>query len=295
MSAITWKLAPDVTVGGALNSATQRLKEAEIDSGWLDAQVILAWVLSVERPWLFAHAEQTMSAEQADRFTELIARRVDQEPVAYLVGRREFYGLDLMVDRRVLIPRPETEMLVDEVLSELAARDASQVRVADIGTGSGAIALAIAANEPRARIDAVDSSRKALDVARINVHRLDEHNQITLYHGDLMKPLNERVDIVVANLPYVSRAEYATLDATVRAYEPPLALHGGDEGLDVIERLLRQIPQHIHAGGVVYLEIGHRQGCAAAEMARTLLPDLRSLAVHPDYQGLDRMLAITLP
>lgn len=295
LSSITWNLAPGVTVGGALNSATQRLKEAEIEGAWLDAQVILAHVLGVDRSWLFGHAEDSLSSEQANRFTELIVRRVEHEPVAYLVGRREFYGLDLVVDHRVLIPRPETEMLVDEVLREVAARMQPIVRIADVGTGSAAIALAIAANEERARIHAMDSSRKALAVARINVKRLDQRRQITLAHGDLLEPLPERVDIIVANLPYVSRAGYIALDPTVRAYEPRLALHGGDDGLDIVARLLRQAPQHLNPAGAIYLEIGCEQGRAVGDLAFNLLPQLRDIAVHPDYQGRDRMVVITLP
>jgi release factor glutamine methyltransferase len=135
---MVWNLAPATSVGSALNSATQRLKEAEIETAFLDAQVILCHVLGVERPWLFAHGDTELTCRQADHFTELIARRVHQEPVAYLVGWKEFYGIELKVDRRVLIPRPETEMLVDEVLREVDSRE-GLVTIADIGTGSAAI------------------------------------------------------------------------------------------------------------------------------------------------------------
>ena len=297
MQSVIWNLAPDATVGSALNSATQRLKEARIDTAFLDAQVILAHVLGVERPWLFAHGEAAMQPRHACEFTEMIARRVDHEPVAYLVGHKEFYGLDLTVDNRVLIPRPETEMLVDEVLSEIEARagnEAQRVRVADVGTGSGAIALAIAVNEPRAHIDAIDVSRKALAVARINVQRHDARGQITLRQGNLLAPLTEPVDILVANLPYVSRRGYSALDPTVRAYEPRLALESGDEGLDAIAQLLRQATNHLAAHASIYLEIGHDQAQEVIKLARNILPQLRDIAVHQDYQGHDRMIAIVL-
>ena len=297
LDSIIWKLAPDATVGSALNSATQRLKEAENDTAFLDAQVILAHVLGVERPWLFAHGEIALEPRQADDFTEMIARRVDHEPVAYLVGHKEFYGLDLVVDKRVLIPRPETEMLVDEVLSEIEARcanGAERVRVADVGTGSGAIALAIAVNDAHAAIEAVDVSRKALAVARSNVQRHDSRNQVTLRHGNLLEPVSEPVDILVANLPYISRSEYATLEPTVRAYEPRLALESGDEGLDAIAQLLRQANSHLAENATIYLEIGREQALAVFRLAQNVLPRMRDIALHQDYQGHDRMVVIVL-
>ncbi len=297
VQSVIWNLAPDATVGSALNSATQRLKEALIDTAFLDAQVILAHVLGVERPWLFAHGEAEMQPRHARDFTDMIARRVDHEPVAYLVGRKEFYGLDLTVDNRVLIPRPETEMLVDEVLSEIEARagdSLQRVRVADVGTGSGAIALAIAVNEPRACIEAIDVSRKALAVARINVQRHDVRGQVTLRQGNLLEPLTEPVDILVANLPYISLKEYSALEPTVRAYEPRLALESGDKGLDAIGQLLRQAAQHLAPHATIYLEIGYDQAQGVSELAQNIIPHVRDIAVHQDYQGHDRMVAIVL-
>jgi release factor glutamine methyltransferase len=295
---IIWKLAPTATVGMALNSGTQRLKEAQIETAFLDAQVILAHVLGVDRPWLFAHPEVELTARQSDQFTERIARCVAREPVAYLVGRKEFYGLDLQVDSRVLIPRPETEMLVDEVLCEIEARGgdstSSPVRVADVGTGSGAIALAIATHSEAARVYAVDLSRKALAVARSNCRRLDVRKQVTLLHGNLLEPLPEMVEIIVANLPYIGSAEYTQLDPTVRAYEPRLALESGEQGLDAIERLLQTAHRHLVPGGMIYLEIGWQQGTSVVEMVHRLLPSAGAVEVHQDYQGHDRMVAIAL-
>ncbi len=297
---ITWKLAPTATVGMALNSGTQRLKEAQIETAFLDAQVILAHVLGVDRPWLFAHPEVQLTARQSDQFTDRIARCVAREPVAYLVGRKEFYGLDLQVDGRVLIPRPETEMLVDEVLREIEARscdgagNTAPVRVADVGTGSGAIALAIACHAEEARIYAVDVSRRALAVARANVRRLDARKQVTLLHSNLLDSLPEAVDIIVANLPYISSDEYAQLETSVRDYEPRLALESGAEGLDAIERLLRAAPQRLLPNGMIYLEIGWQQGPAVVALVKQLLPDARAVELHQDYQGHDRMVAIAL-
>jgi release factor glutamine methyltransferase len=285
---------PATTVGRAVNAATQRLEEAGVSTARLDAQVILAHVLGVGRSWLFAHFEYALDPEQADQYTELIARRVRHEPVAYLIGRKEFYGLELQVDRRVLIPRPETEMLVDAVLELANDRGQSPLVVADVGTGSGAIALAVAANAENARIYALDVSTDALGVARANVAKHDNRWQVTLLHGDLLAPLPECADVIVANLPYVTSADYRTLDLDVRGYEPQIALEAGAQGLDVIARLLRQAPSHLNPGGTVLLEIGYNQGQALLDLVPQILPQARDLDLRQDYQGHDRMVTFCL-
>jgi release factor glutamine methyltransferase len=251
-------------------------------------------VLGVGRSWLFAHYEYALDPEQADQYTELIARRVRHEPVAYLIGRKEFYGLELQVDHRVLIPRPETEMLVDAVLEVVSCADHSPVVVADVGTGSGAIALAVAANAENTRIYALDVSADALAVARTNVARHDPRWQVTLLDGDLLEPLPECADIIVANLPYVTSADYPTLDLDVRGYEPHIALVAGAEGLDAIRELLRQVPAHLNPNGTVILEIGYDQGQAALNLVTQILPQARHLDLHQDYQGHDRMVTFCL-
>lgn len=291
---VVWTLMPATTVGRAVNAATQRLEEAGVSTARLDAQVILAHVLRVGRSWLFAHYEYPLELEQADQYTELIARRVRHEPVAYLIGRKEFYGLELQVDHRVLIPRPETEMLVDAVLEAVSCAAHSPVVVADVGTGSGAIALAVAANAENTRIHALDLSADALAVARANVARHDGRWQVTLLQGDLLEPLPEGVDVIVANLPYVNNADYRTLDLDVRGYEPLLALVAGAQGLDAITALLRQVPDHLNPDGTVILEIGHDQGQAALNLVTQILPQARHLDLHQDYQGHDRMVTFCL-
>jgi release factor glutamine methyltransferase len=289
-----WKLLPETPVGRALVAATRRLEEAGIDTAGLDAQVLLAYVLDHERTWLFAHHDYLLTPAEADAYAELVVRRAAAEPVAYLVGHREFYGLDLRVDPRVLIPRPETEMLVDAVLDYCELHDNPPLSMADVGTGSGAIALAVAANAPNLRVYAIDLSADALDVARANVARLDERGQITLLQGDLLAPLPEPVDIVAANLPYVTSDDYLELMADVRDYEPRLALEAGPEGLDVIRRLLRQVAAHVNPVGILFLEIGHNQGQAVAALAEQLLPQARHIGVRQDYHGYDRVVVIPL-
>ncbi len=291
---IVWKLSPQTNVGRAINTGAQRLEEAGIDTARLDAQVILAHALDVDRSWLFAHFEHVLTAGQADYFTELIARRIAYEPTAYLVGRKEFYGIDLQVDRRVLIPRPETEMLVDAVLDVVAVKAPQHLIVADVGTGSGAIALAVALNAPGTHIYAVDVSMDALAVAGANTARHDLHGQVTLLHGDLLAPLPAPVDVIVANLPYVTREDYHHLGQDVRVYEPRLALEAGEEGVDLIARLLPQIPAYLHPGGVAVLEIGYNQGQLMLDLIGRLLPAAREVELSQDYQGHDRMVTFTL-
>ncbi|GIV76087.1 MAG: release factor glutamine methyltransferase [Litorilinea sp.] len=291
---IVWTLMPSTTVGRAIVSATQRLEEAGSDTAHLDAQVILAHVLGVDRSWLFAHYDYKLSAAQANAYTELVARRVASEPVAYIVGRKEFYGLEFVVDRRVLIPRPETELLVDAVLDHIQTRPDPRVRMADVGTGSGAIAVAVAANCPTAQIYAIDLSPDALAVARQNVARLDTRGQITLLQGDLLAPLPEAVDIIAANLPYIRQDAYDTLDAGIREYEPRLALEAGEAGLDAIERLLAQAPSRLRPGGVIFLEIGHDQGEAVLAAVERLIPNASYVGIRQDYHGHDRLLTLRI-
>lgn len=286
---------PSTPIGRALNSATTRLRDAGISTAGLDAQVILAYVLGVERSWLFAHHDYALDEMQTEHYTSLIARRAGQEPVAYLVKRKEFYGLELAVDRRVLIPRPETELLVDAVLDHLAGREQDDaIRVADIGTGSAAIALAVAHNCPHAHVYAVDISLDALEVARANVARLDERGQVDVLTGDLLTALPERVDVIVANLPYIKSIDYQQLEPTVRQYEPQLALEAGPDGLDAIRRLLEQAPQHLRENGLIVLEIAHDQGRGVIAVAEALLPQAKQVELKVDYAGLDRIVMIVL-
>ncbi len=299
---LIWRLMAGTTVGRALIAARQRLEEAGCDTPHLDAQVIIAFALQVERTWLFAHHEYELSEAEATAITDLINRRMQHEPVAYLVGKREFYGLDIAVDQRVLIPRPETELLVDAVIDYITMREEQPVVVADVGTGSGAIALAIALNCPTAQIFAIDLSADALAVARGNVERLDSQGQITLLQGDLLAPLYARnghesitrIDMIVANLPYIRSDAYQQLMSDVRDYEPQLALEAGPEGLDAITRLLQQAPRHLNPHGLIFLEIGHDQGELVMELAQTLFPNAFGIRLRQDYQGHDRLVIIAL-
>lgn len=289
---IMWSLTSQTPVGRALVSATQRLTGAGCENPRLDAQVLLAHALGTERTWLFAHHDHPLSVEQAEAFTDLVARRIRREPVAYLLGRKEFYGLEFAVDERVLIPRPETEMLVDFLLAHVQARPRYSFVVADVGTGSGVIAVTTAALASNTRTYGLDISEDALDVARENGRRLAPNARLRFLHSDLLSELPEPADVIVANLPYVTDSEYSDLAPEIRDYEPQLALTAGDKGLDVIQRLLDQVSRHLKADGLLLLEIGHNQGDAVKRMAEAMRPKPRSVGVRQDYSGHPRMVTI---
>jgi release factor glutamine methyltransferase len=296
-----WSLDRSSDVGRAMLAVTRRLAESGSDTPQLDAVLLLGFVLGVNKTWLYAHPTRELTESEIVHYEALVRRRMDNEPVAYLIGFKPFYGLDIVVDRNVLIPRPETELLVDRVLDYLGslAGAGRRLSVADVGTGSGAIAVALAANMPELTVYAVDISDAALAVAAQNVDRHGFGGQVQLLSGQLLDPLSTQVDVIVANLPYIATADLDTLPCQVRDYEPVLALDGGADGLAVIADLLATLtlPQErskLRPGGRVYLEIGAGQGDAARTLVHDLLPDAE-VAIAQDYAELDRLLIVALP
>ncbi|MDQ2809605.1 MAG: peptide chain release factor N(5)-glutamine methyltransferase [Chloroflexota bacterium] len=273
-------LIRDLLVGaatalGAAGSPTPRL----------DADVLLANVLALSRAQLYTRLRDPWPAAALDAFSALLRRRLAGEPVAYIIGHKDFYGLDLLVDARVLIPRPETEELVGAALAAVPAD--SPGPVADIGTGSGAIALALARHRPQLRVYGCDLSPDALAVARLNASRLGLPDRVQWLGGDLGAPLPERVLGLVANLPYTVLEE---VEPAVRAWEPTLALAGGgDQGSAVIARLLAQAPDLLLPGGFVALEIGWDQAALLLPHAAAAFPHAE-LRVQRDLADRDRIL-----
>ena len=274
------------SVGTALMEATARLRPFS-PSARLDAELLLAHVLGVGRAQVVANLRDELSEQVCEQFMALTARRADLEPVAYLTGEREFYGMMLYVDRRVLVPRPETELLVDLALRAARSAPRKELRVADIGTGSGAIALAVAAHLPEARVVATDLSIDALDVARRNIQRHGLGEQITLLHGAGLGVLPGQVDLLLSNPPYTVLAE---VDENVRRHEPHLALDAGPEGLAVIRELIVDAPRYLDHGTML-IEIAAWQGPAVVDLAVGAFPGA-GIAVHRDLAGLDRVLEI---
>lgn len=282
-------------IGETLQAATVALKEVGADSPRLDAELLLAHCLQRDRAYLLAHPEQTLSSQQQTEFARLLARRVAREPLAYITGRRWFYGLKFVVGPAVLIPRPETEMLVEAALEWLGQRPQVGVSMIDVGTGSGTIAIAVAAHSAGdVHIYASDQSADALEIAQDNAHTLVPDKSIHFLHGDLLAALPQPIDMIVANLPYVAEEQRSGLMPEVRDYEPALALFGGADGLREIERLLAQSPAHLKPGGAILLEIGYDQGQSAMNLARRIFP-AADIRIRPDLAGLDRLLLIQTP
>jgi release factor glutamine methyltransferase len=276
-----------VTVSTALRSARARL--AVLDDGDVTAAALLARVTGLTRTEVLARPETVLKTDQSAALEGLVERAARGEPLAYLTGQREFYGLAFDVDRRVLVPRPETEKLVDLALA------AQPRRVLEVGTGSGCIAVALAVHLPQAALTATDISPEALVVARHNAQRHGVADRIQFVQSDLLgcmefgTPDRQLFDLIVANLPYIDSSELRELP--VADFEPRLALDGGPGGLALIARLLSQAPAALASGGRLLLEIGATQGAAALALARGAFP-AASARVERDLAGLDRVLVI---
>ncbi|MQA73155.1 MAG: peptide chain release factor N(5)-glutamine methyltransferase [Solirubrobacterales bacterium] len=248
------------SVGEALGAATDALAAAGVETPRLDAELLLAEAAGLERARLTADPSAGVDAAAAREFGVMVRRRVRREPVAYILGRKGFRQLELAVDPRVLIPRPETELLV-EVALDLRPR-----RVLDVGTGSGAIALAVADELAAAEVVATDTSLDALAVAQANRARLGLESRVRLAHGTV--PADERFDLVLANLPYVSEAELAALEPEITRHEPYAALSSGPTGLEAIEQLLGELAVAGALPGAIALEVGEGQAATVGELVR---------------------------
>jgi release factor glutamine methyltransferase len=275
----------------ALHAAQRSLAEAGIEEADLEAEVLLRNVLHQQRHELYARLQEEISPAQHGEFQILIERRQAHEPTAYIVGHKEFYGLELETTPAALIPRPETELLVDEALRVARSISTQRPIIADVGCGCGAIAVALAHHLPDAVIYALDISGEALALAARNAARLGLSERIRFLQGDLLDPLPEPADIIVANLPYVKSDEWETLPPEIREHEPPAALVAGPTGTEVIERLLRQAPRYLRHRGVLLLEIGWDEGESVQETARECFPEAR-VTVKKDLAELDRLLVV---
>jgi release factor glutamine methyltransferase len=269
------------------------LQQTDSRTARLDTELLLAECLGFSRAQLLARLDQKVEPALRNHFISLIKRRKLREPVAYILGRQYFYGREFFVDRRVLIPRPETEELVERVLA--ASRGS---RVADIGTGSGAIAVTLAAEKQNINILATDISPAALEVAKMNAQRHQVSNRIAFYQGSLLEPLigEAPFDLLVANLPYVGTDEMELLDVTVKEYEPHLALFAGAKGLALFAPFFEQLRRHalLQPGGTVLLEIGYAQGKVLAQLAASYFPHARQITIHKDLAHHDRFVELRL-
>lgn len=273
------------TIGRALRDASVQL--AASDTPRLDAELLLGHVLGVPRAQLLARSKDRLTPREDSRMRELVGRRVSGEPIAYILGSRGFFGLDLIVTADVLVPRPETELLAEWAVARLLRRG-PEVRVVDVGTGSGALALACLMNVAEIEVHATDLFAAALRVAGENAKRLGLADRLVLHNADLLPTDPVSFDVVVANLPYVALSETDEVASDVLEWEPHEALFGGDDGLDVIRRLLQELPPRLARGADVGFEIGWRHGRAAVEMAAAAFPGSK-ITLHHDLAGHPRL------
>ncbi|MDD5457820.1 MAG: peptide chain release factor N(5)-glutamine methyltransferase [Phycisphaerae bacterium] len=285
------------TIGRLLNWVTAYFSEKRMDSARLCAEILLSYVLKVGRIELYTSFDRAVAPETLGQLRDLVKRAAGGEPVAYLTGRTEFYSLSLEVNRDCLIPRPETELLVERAIEFLRLRDGEQA-VCDLCTGCGCIAVAIAKNFPRAKVIATDICSAALETAAKNVAKYGLSDKIKLLCGDLFSPLIEhldksRFDLIVCNPPYISEAEFAELGSNVRDYEPKTALYGGIDGLDIYRRLIAVAADHLKSGGAIMVEIGYQQGPAVRQMLEKQKL-FSQVVVEKDFSDNDRIVRARL-
>ena len=274
-------------LGEALAQAITRLGNGGVDSPRLDAELLLAHVLEVNRAAILARPDQHLTPKELTRYRDLVTRRAGREPLAYILGHREFYGIDFAVDPRALIPRPETELLVEHALS-IARQLKPPLQIADVGAGSGAIAVTLALHLPQATLYALDHSDGALAVVAKNARHHHVAGRVRCLQSDLLSALPGPVDLITANLPYVTSEEWRDLAPEIRDHEPRAALDGGPDGLDLIRRLLATAGPCLRPGGALLLEIGASQGAPVTALAGQHFPQAR-VHMHQDYAGLDRL------
>jgi release factor glutamine methyltransferase len=282
-------LAQAKTVQEILAVAAQRLAAAGCDTPSLDAELLLAHTLEKDRTWLYTYPQHPLEPATHKHFSTLLNRREQREPVAYITGSKAFFGLDFQVNRHVLIPRPETELLIETVLA--LARPGTALTIADVGTGSGCIAVTLAKHLAQAQVFALDISEPALALARENAVRHGVAAKITFLRGNLLEPLPQPVDLIVSNPPYLSHSELPTLSPEISRYEPEVALVTGQDGLAVIRQLLPQAGQKLNPGGTVLMEIGAGQGEAVKTMAKNHFPQA-AVQIKQDLAGRDRLLVV---
>jgi release factor glutamine methyltransferase len=281
---------------GTLARGVARLEAANVPSAPLAAELLLLHLLGRDRAWIYSHPEQMLTSDELARYDDLLARRAGGVPVQYITGRQEFWGLEFEVNSSVLIPRPETEHLIEVALERLGSRRNESLRIADVGTGSGCIAVALAKEFPHAQITATDISPAALEVARRNVARHGVPTRISLLQMNLLHSCFAAADplpvfdLIASNPPYVGRADRSTLQREVVDHEPHQALFAGAEGLDVYPELIAQAGQLLHPNGALIVELGFGQ---AARIAAMLNADTRwtRISLTSDLAGIPRVLA----
>src|SRR5437899_5468 len=279
----------------AVDSAYQLFIENDVPSPRLNAELLIMFVLGRERAYLYAHPERELTADEQLRYDEVIRERARGCPTQYITGHQEFWGLDLLASPAVLIPRPETEHVVETVLAlvkEYPFSGPGRLRMVDVGTGSGCIALALASELPHAEIHACDISDEALEIARINAARLALGGRVLFRKSDLLTVYDgEEFDFVISNPPYVGEADADKVQKQVREFEPKIAVFSGGEGRDIYRKLIPQARTALRPGGWFVAEMGYSE----EEQVRNLLSGWADIQVTPDLQGIPRVVAARNP
>lgn len=274
------------TISSLLNWTVNYFKSKNIQSARLDAEVLLSHVLRQERIYLYVHFDEPMEQNELSKFREYVKKRAQHVPIAYIIGEREFMGLPFKVTKDTLIPRPDTEILVENVLNNVD-RD-KEIEIVDIGTGSGAIILSLLVNLPKAQGKTVDISSKAIEVAKENAVNLQVNDRCEFFVGDLFAPLNgNKFDLIVSNPPYIPQKDIATLEDDVKEYEPVSALTDGGDGLSYYRRLLSEGKAYIKENGFIALEIGIYQSEDVKQIAMD--NGWKNIKIIKDYAGIDRV------
>jgi release factor glutamine methyltransferase len=274
----------------ALREAEEALIAADIDDALLESEVLLKHVLQIDKVRLYVDIGSELTPQQYEIFFTLVQRRLNGEPSAYIVGTRDFYGLEFVVNRDVLIPRPETELLVEKAIS--LTKEKSYKIIVDVGTGSGIVAICMTLNLPGIVVYATDISAPALGVAYRNCEKHKVQHKITLLQGYLLEPLPEPVDMIVANLPYV--ADVDMVQVNTAGYEPDIALNGGADGLEYIVAIIEQSISKLLGGGSILFEVGLGQSQTVSRQLKRIYP-YGEVDVLRDLAGIERVVSLSLP
>jgi len=278
-----------VTLIEALIATRKTLTARQIEDPDIDAELLLRHATGRSKDNLYAQYNDEVTGKESLLLDGLIQRRLKGEPIAYILGYKEFFGLKFNVNRSVLIPRPETEMLVEKAID--ISRQQNVGLIADVGTGCGAIAISLAKRLPNTKIYATDISVDALEVAITNCKKNGVDENVHILHGNLLEPIPEAVDLIVANMPYVRDVDWSNLSTKIKSNEPKSALAGGSDGLDAITGLLAKAKGKLRPNGAILLEIGYDQGKAALKLAKNYFPKAKA-EICTDLAGLDRVISI---
>ena len=281
-----------MNVKETLNITSQELMKTGSPDAKLEAEVLLRHVLKIDRATMFSELEENLSEDSVNNITALVKRRIQREPLAYITGTKEFYGLMFEVSEDVLIPRPETELLVDMVITKAKLLKKNEITIVDVGTGSGAIAVSLAVNIPNSSVIAVDLSKSALEMADENRRAHGMYSRVKLRLGNLLDPVTDNIDILVSNPPYIRKDRLSFLQDEVLK-EPLMALDGGEDGLTLIKELLSQARHKMASTSVILFEIDSDQGAEAAKISKSYFP-LGEVTVLRDLNNDDRAVLIEL-